>query len=179
MNSALRTFTVVALAALLPSQAMAQAKPCLTEREVAQIAIYSVPAAVEGVRAKCANRLSSNGFLATRGNAFAARYAALQAETWPTAKAGVLRVIGSQATGAQSTGPAAMFAALPDESVRPLVDAIIAQKIGESIKPAECANVERGMQIASALAPRDSGAMIAFVLAMIKPRNLAMCPAQS
>ena len=72
-----------------------------------------------------------------------------------------------------------MFASLPDEAVRPMVDAMIAQKVGDSVKPSHCANVERGMQLASVMNPRDSGAMIAFVMAVAKPKNPPICPAAS
>jgi len=170
-----------AVAALVPAQAQAQAqaaKACLTEREVAQMAIYAVPAVVEGVRGKCAARLARTGFLATKGDSFAAKYAALQNETWPIAKAGVLKFVGTPKPGAaKANDPIAMLAGLPDNAVRPLVDAMIAQKVGEEIKPEQCANVERGMQLASVMSPRDSGAMIAFVMAMAKPKNPAICPA--
>lgn len=173
--------TALAAAALVPAQAAAQqsaAKACLTEREVAQMAVYSVPAVVQGVRAKCVNKLSRTGFLATKGAAFAAKYAALQAETWPVAKAGVLKFVGTPKAGAaKANDPIAMFAALPDDAVRPMVDAMIAQKIGEAVKPEQCGNVERGIQLVSVMNPRDSGAMVAFVLAMTKPKNPPICPA--
>lgn len=172
---------LAAAAALIPAEAQAQqaaAKACLTEREVAQMAIYAVPSVVEGVRGKCAAKLSKSGFLATKGNEFAAKYAALQNETWPVAKAGVLKFVGTPKTGAaKANDPIAMFAALPDDAVRPLVDAMIAQKIGEAVKPEHCVNVERGMQLASVMNPRDSGAMIAFVMAMTKPTNPPICAA--
>ncbi|ANY20669.1 hypothetical protein A6F68_02168 [Tsuneonella dongtanensis] len=171
-----------ALAALIPAQAQAQAqaaKACLTEREVAQMAIYAVPSVVTGVRGKCAPRLSKSGFLATKGDTFAQKYAALQVETWPVAKSALLKFVGGSVGKPKADDPIAMFASLPDESVRPLVDAMIAQKIGEAVKPEQCGNVERGMQLASVLSPRDSGAMIAFIMAMTKPKNPPICPAAS
>ena len=171
-----------AAASLVPVQTYAHAqaaKACLTEREVAQIAIYAVPSIVEGVRGKCSARLAKNGFLATRGAEFSAKYTALQNETWPVAKSGILKFVGGNAGQAKADDPLAMFAALPDQSVRPLVDAMIAQKIGQEIKPEQCNNVERGIQLASVMSPRDSGAMIAFVMAMAKPKSPAICPAAS
>ncbi|MGX7952567.1 hypothetical protein ACWPM1_08370 [Tsuneonella sp. HG249] len=169
------------LAALIPAQAQAQvqaAKACLTEREVAQMAVYAVPAVVEGVRGKCASKLSANGFLATKGNAFVAKYAALQSEAWPVAKSALLKFIGAPKPGtSKANDPIAFFATLPDNSVRPLVDAMIAQKIGETVKPEHCGNVERGMQLASVMNPRDSGALIAFVMAMTKPKGPQICQA--
>lgn len=177
-----RLHSLVALAAagaLVSTQAHAQtqaAKACLSEREVAQMAIYAVPSIVEGVRGKCGNALSRSGFLASKGTDFAAKYAALQNETWPVAKAGILKFVGGKS--AKDRESIAMFATLPDNAVRPLVDAMIAQQIGEAIKPANCGNVERGMQLASVMSPRDSGAMIAFVMAMAKPKSPPICPAQ-
>ncbi|MGN3973223.1 hypothetical protein [Tsuneonella sp. SYSU-LHT278] len=168
-----------ALASLVPAQVQAQTTAaCLTEREVAQMAIYAVPSLVEGVRGKCAGRLASTGFLATRGDAFAAKYAALQGETWPVAKSAILKFVSGSAKG-RNADTLAMVAALPDESVRPLVDGMIAQKIGESVQPDHCRNVERGMQLVSVMNPRDSGAMVAFVMAIAKPKSSPICPASS
>ncbi len=170
---------IAALASFIPAQVQAQsAVACLTEREVAQMAIYAVPSLVDGVRGKCAARLSPNGFLATRGDAFAAKYAALRGETWPVAKSAILKFV-SGSVKTRDADTMAMVAALPDESVRPLVDGMIAQKIGESVKPDDCRNVERGMQLVSVMNPRDSGAVVAFVMAMAKPKSPAICPATS
>lgn len=173
---------VTAVAALMPAQVNAQvqaAKACLSEREIAQMMVYAVPAVVDGVKAKCAKRLSSTGFLATQGTAFSAKYAALQNETWPSAKSAIIKFAGGKTGTAKGSDPLAQLAALPDSAVRPLVDAMIAQKIGETIKLPGCANVERGMQLASVLNPRDGGALLAFVVAMAKPKDPPICPAQS
>jgi hypothetical protein len=168
-----------ALASLVPAQVQAQsAAACLTEREVAQMAIYAVPSLVEGVRGKCVGKLAPTGFLATRGDAFAAKYAALQGETWPVAKSAILKFVSGSVKD-RNSDTLAMVAALPDESVRPLVDGMIAQKIGESVRSDQCRNVERGMQLASVMNPRDSGALVAFVMAMAKPKTPAICPATS
>lgn len=171
-----------AVAALLPAQVHAQAqaaKACLTEREVAHMAVYAVPAIVEGVRGKCGKKLSSSGFLATKGADFAAKYAALQNETWPVAKAGIIKFVGGSAGQAKPNDLIKNVLSMPDQSLRMMADLMIAQKVGEGIKPAQCANFERGMQLASVMNPRDSGAMIAFVMAMAKPKNPPICPAQS
>jgi hypothetical protein len=175
-----QTAALTALLALMSASAQAQtAKPCLTEREVAQMAIYAAPSLIEGVRGKCSARLSKTGFLATRGDAFAAKYAALQNETWPVAKTGILKFVGNTASATRRDDPVAMFASLPDEAVRPLVDAMIVQKIGEAVKPDACSSVERGIQLASVVSPRDSGAILAFVMAVTKPKNAPICPARS
>lgn len=169
----------VALAALASGQAAAAqaAAGCISEREVAQLAVYAVPSVIEGVRGKCAKTLSSSGFLATEGTAFAARYSALQGETWPGAKSAIAKFATAK-SDAETSNTFATLAGLPDEAVRPLVDALIAQKIGETIKSSDCSKVERGIQLLSPLGPRDSGALVGFVFGLVKPEAVAVCPAK-
>jgi hypothetical protein len=168
-----------ALATLLSAQAATAqaAASCVSEREVAQLAVYAVPSMVEGVRGKCAKTLSSSGYLATKGTALASRYAALQGETWPEAKRAIAKFATAKAD-AETANTFATLAGLPDEAVRPLVDALIAQKIGETIKTKDCSKVERGIQLLSPLGPRDSGALVGFIFAMVKPDAVAICPAK-
>ena len=169
----------VALAALASAQAATAqaAASCVSEREVAQLAVYAVPSLVEGVRGKCGKTLAQTGFLATKGNAFAARYSALQGETWPGAKSAIAKFATAK-SDAETANTFAKLAGLPDDAVRPLVDALIAQKIGETIKPQDCWKVERGIQLLSPLGPRDSGALVGFVFGLVKPDEVAICPAK-
>jgi hypothetical protein len=170
---------LAATAALALTQAASAATPasaCISEKELAQLAIYSVPAMVQGVRAKCGPALSSNGFLATRGDTFAAGYASLQRETWPAARSAITKFASSKAA-AKDAQDFAIIAGLPDDAVRPLVDALIAQKVGESIPVKDCGRVERGMQLVSPLAPRDSGALLGFIFTLVKPDDAIVCRA--
>jgi hypothetical protein len=171
---------IAAVASLGISQAASAqvAGACITERELSNLAIYAVPSLVEGVRGKCAPSLSPNGFLATRGDGFAAKYAALQAETWPGAKSAMTKFAAPKAKG-EAADSLAMLAGLPDDAVRPLVDALIAQKIGEEVKIKDCVNIERGMRLLAPLDPRDSGALVGFVLAIVKPDDARICPVRS
>lgn len=173
-----RTFAAlaatVALTTAQAAAAAAAAPACITEKEMAQLAIYSVPAIVEGVRAKCGPSLSSKGFLATRGADFAAGYAALQGETWPAARSAITKFAADK-TDEKDAQSFKLIAGLPDDAVRPLVDALIAQKIGEAIKVGDCGKVERGIQLVSPLAPRDSGALLGFVFSLVKPDDPLVC----
>lgn len=166
-----------AIAAMVPAQIQAQAPGvCLTEAELADVIVYATPAVVTGVRGKCAKTLAPGGFIAAKGNTFSAKYAALQGATWPTAKSAIIRLLGAKAgASAQGKDMLAMVASLPDESVRPLVDTLVAQKIGESVKVGDCAKAERAMQLASVMAPRDNAALMAFVLANSGSKDLPVC----
>ena len=59
--------------------------------------------------------------------------------------------------------------------VRPLLDAVFATKIGEEIKPQNCAKVERGLEVLAPINPRDAGALVAFVAAVANVKSAAIC----
>lgn len=170
---------IAAVAALVSAQAAnAQAAAgCISEREVGHLAVYAVPSLIEGVRGKCARTLAPGGFLAVKGDSFAARYLALQAETWPAAKRAIIKFATTKTDG-EAANTFAMLAGLPDDAVRPLVDALIAQKIGETVKTNDCSTIERGIQLLSPLGPRDGGALVGFVFGLVKPGEVAVCPAK-
>jgi hypothetical protein len=131
---------------------------------------------VAGVRGQCSAALAPSGFLATKGDAFAAKYAAMQNATWPSAKGALLTVLGSKAgSGAQGKQMLAMVSSFPDETVRPLVDGLLAQQVGEMIAVKDCAKAERAMQLSAVMQPRDNAALMAFVLANSGSKDLPMC----
>lgn len=170
-----------ALAALVPAQAQAQANAaCLTETELANVILYATPAVVTGIRGKCAKSLDSGGFFALKGNAFAAKYAALQSTSWPSAKGALMKMLGAK-TGGNAKGKEmlAMVASFPDETVRPLVDGMVAQQVGEMVSISDCSKAERAMQLSAVMAPRDNAALMAFVLANSGSKDLPVCPVNS
>lgn len=166
-----------ALAATVPTQIQAQAPAiCLSEAELADVIVYATPAIVTGVRGKCSKTLPPTGFIASKATSWSSKYAALQGSTWPSAKSALVKLLGAKAgANAQGQQMLAMVSALPDESVRPLVDSMVAQKIGESVKVGDCAKAERAMQLASVMAPRDNAALMAFVLANSGSKDLPVC----
>ena len=146
IDSRMRLAALAAAAmAIQPVAAQAQ-KACITEDEVSAIAIYSVPSLLQGMRLRCAGELASNGFLARRGDALAARYARLQPAVWPRAKTGLIKYGASWSKNRELD--MSMVASLPDDAVRPLVDAMIVQESSARISPAKCGRIERAMEAA-------------------------------
>jgi hypothetical protein len=169
-----RTLAAVTAAALVvqPAVAVAQQR-CITEDEVSAMAIYSVPSVVQSVRVRCDGRLSSSGFLARRGDAFAGRYAALQNAVWPKAKAGAIKAFAGK--GTESSQGIDMMANLPDDAVRPLVDALIVQEVSARIEPANCGRIELAMEGLALLDPEVAGTMLGVVVGIIGPENPPVC----
>jgi len=163
--------TLIALAALAQAQA-ATAAECVTEREVSSLAIYALPSIINGVEPICAPHLASDGYLAQNGPDLTDRYARLGDANWPLAKSAMLKFIGEKDAGFEA------IASLPDDAVRPLVEAVLVQKIAGDIKPQNCPKIERGFELIDKLPPETVGEVIGFVMGLVKPKNPEICPEQ-
>lgn len=165
----------VAAAALALQPVAAQAQPsCITEDEVSAMAIYAMPSLVQSVRLQCGSALTSSGFIARRGDAFAARYAGLQNAVWPRAKSGLLKYgAGNARSGTQDI---AMFANLPDNAVRPLVDALIAQEASTKIQRSQCGRIERVMEAVAMIDPEVAGTLVGVAAGLFAPDDQKICP---
>ena len=167
-----------AAAAALIVQAVAASaqQACVTEEEVSAIAIYSVPSLVEAVRLRCAGQLSANGYLSRPNNSLKNRYAALQTKVWPRAKAGLLKVLsGPNGEASQSRQGLDMIAGLPDDAIRPFVDALIVQEVSPKIDTQRCARIERVIELASPIDPEIAGGLLGAVVGLVDPDELPIC----
>ena len=151
-------FAAAALAALTLSTAAGAAMPKLPDMsgdEASALAVYAMPGFIAAARQTCASELSPNGFLAMQGPGLAQRYAAEQNTAWPLARAALLKFASAKAPDQVKT-----FAALPDNAVRPLADALIQQELAEQIHPHSCRNIQRMAEAISPLDPVDAGRIL-------------------
>jgi hypothetical protein len=173
----MRTLALFGAAALAvqPQIAAAQAN-CIAEEEVSAMAIYAVPSVVQAMKLRCSGVLSDNGFLARDADSMARRYSALQARSWPQAKAGLLKIVtsGANVEGAQTI---ALVAGLPDENVRPLVDALIVQEVSARIPAESCGNAERLVQAIAPIEPQQAGSLIAAIAGLVADEQPLICAA--
>lgn len=166
-----------AAVALQPAAAAAQqARQCVTEQEVSAIAIYSVPSLVQAVRQRCNSELSANGYLARRGDALAARYSALQSVVWPRARSGLFKLFAGQANGGGEG--IETISTLPDDAVRPLVDALIVQETTPKIALRNCGRIERVIEVMAPIDPEVAGTLIGLLVGFADTEKLPVCPAQ-
>ena len=146
--------------------AQAQQQGCVTPAEVSDAVVYAMPIAYDAARTACANRLSKNGFMATQGEAFVAPFRADQTRAWPGAFR-FLKTFMQQDSEAQEQGDIdmqALLSAMPEDAVRPFVDAFIGQWMANEIKGDSCGRIERGMELVSPLPSENLGNLIAFVV---------------
>ena len=165
--------TAAATLACHPLAAAAQ-QSCVTEEEVSAIAIYSVPGLVQAVRLRCGSELSPSGYLARQGDTLTTRYVAIQPRVWPRAKSGLLKVLAVKSSqGSQNLD---MLGNLPDNAVRPLVDALIVQELSPKIATRNCGRIERAMQVAAPIDPEVAGTLLGVVAGIVNPDQLPVCP---
>lgn len=162
----------IAATIALAQPQIALAQQCVDQDDVADATVYAMPLLASAFTGKCSDKLAADGFMMTSGDAFVARYAELQDQKW----AGAYRLLLSFAAEGKGGGPMAeMMANLPEESVRPFVDAIIEQKVADEIKVKDCAKIERGIEMLAPLPPENMGGLLAFIMDMSGVDKPSLC----
>lgn len=170
----------LALAALASAQAaQAQQQACVNSADLSDAVVYAMPIAYDAARTTCANRLSNRGFMATRGESYIAPFRAGQGKAWPGAFRFLKTFMTSDAAGegGSQADMAAMLTAMPEESLRPFVDALVGQMIAAEIKGEDCAKIERGVELLSPLPTENVGGLIAFLAELTDLDNPPICGA--
>ncbi|MGB7374585.1 hypothetical protein [Pontixanthobacter sp.] len=150
---------------------IAMAQNCVDQENISDAMIYSMPLLVSAFAEKCGDELADSGFMSTKGDAFAAQYLDRQDAVWPGAFTLLMQFAAKDGDEAMAN----LFAALPEESVRPLVDAIIEQKVAEEIKLKDCAKIERGVEMLAPLPPENMGGLLAFLMDMANVKDPKIC----
>lgn len=170
--------TIAALAQGQLAHAAANIDGCLSEAEVTGLVGYALPSVIDGAMKACKPHLSSSGFFATRGSAFAGQYAARRNANWPVAKNAFLKLGGTKDAKLNDT-----LKALPDNALQPFVEAMVSEMVGGEIKPDQCTAIERGVRILSPLPAENTAELITFVVVLAdkpkngKPSSLPICKA--
>lgn len=183
----MRNRTLLALAGaaafLVQPQLAAAQQACLAEDEVSGMAIYAVPSMVQAMQLTCAAGLSQEGWLARDGSALASRYAGMQSRAWPKAKAALLKIVNGRVSAPgidpQAAQTLALVANLPDENVRPLVDALIVQQVSAKIPVADCGKIERVMAAVAPIEPQAAGTLIGAIAGLVSDKQPLVCPARA
>ena len=125
------------------------AQECITQSELEAMAIYAVPAMLDAAGRACGDTLSSNSFLLSGTGPMKAKYDSVRAGYWPLASSAMVKMIGG---GGGDMPEMSMLTQLPENSVRPMIDALIVQELSSEIPADDCTAVDR---IAQSLAPLD------------------------
>lgn len=165
---------VIALAALASAQAaQAQQQACVNPGDLSDAIVYAMPLAYDAAQTACANRFEADGFMATRGETYIAQFRASQNEAWP----GAFRFLKTfmNKDGGSDDQMAAMLATMPEDTLRPFVDALVGQMLAKEIKGDSCGKIERGVELLSPLPVDNVGGLIGFIAEMTDLKNPPIC----
>lgn len=162
----------LALCALAQPQ-LALAQDCVDQDDLAAMTQYAMPLLADAFVTRCETELSTEGFFATQGDDFLAPFRAGQDENWP-ATMRVLKVFGSK--GGEDAGPMAMLDMLPEDALRPFVDAIVGTLVAKELKIKDCGKIERGIALLAPLPPENVGNLMSFIFDMADVKNPSVCP---
>jgi hypothetical protein len=139
---AFRTAAALALvASTQPLAAQTQAaQPCLTRPELRGMVAYFLPTVLQSAIDTCTKKLSPESYMLARAPKLLTTLEAGRSEAWPMAKVAFVKIGGSD-----NKDVGGLFESLPEEAVRPLIEAVIAQKLGSTIKPESCGDIDRVM----------------------------------
>ncbi|GGD92641.1 hypothetical protein GCM10011515_10440 [Tsuneonella deserti] len=160
----MKSFVALAAFAALSLPASAQARADLSPEATQAAVRYALPHLLSGVRATCAPKLSSTGYLATNGAALLARYSNGSEAAWPAART-ALMALGADT---DKSDMVEMFSKMPDSALKPFVDATISSMIATKIKPANCGDIERGLELLAPLPPENIAGIAGFLFDMTR-----------
>jgi hypothetical protein len=165
-------FTALASA----TAAQAQTQACVQPADLADAVVYAMPVAYDAARTACGDRFAAGGFIAREGDAYIATFRAGQDKAWPGAFS-FLKTFMDQGGAGKDADMAAMISALPEDALRPFVDALVGQMIADEIKPDSCGKIERGIELLSPLPGENIGGLVAFIVELTDMKNPPVCGA--
>lgn len=177
----MRALALIATAtlALTPIAAQAAEPPCLTAAEFSALSSYALPSIITGTADRCAATLPASAWLRRNGSELATRYAVAKPAAWPAAKAAFLKLGGSSANAEAAN----LLRSLPDTSLQPMFDTLIAGMIGQQLPTERCGMVDRVVRLLAPLPPENTAELIAVLVGIgaksgrAKVGSFSLCPA--
>ena len=142
----------------------APAAQCLTETDVHGMVAYMLPSVTETVITRCAARLPANSYLNTRGSGLIGQLRKGQSAAWPSARDAMIKMAGKDDESSE------MMRTMPESMVGPMMEGMVADKVGAEIKAQSCKDIDR---VLSTMAPMPAASLVDMVtaIAMIAGRD--------
>ncbi len=150
--------TLLIAAVSLSAPASAQIDQ-LDPQAIEAATVYALPIAFDGFRKTCADRLAPDGFVAINENRLEAKFSAGAADAWPEAKAVLIEMAAKEGDGAD-----AFLRDLPDEALKPFVDGVFQSIIAGEIKPQQCGDIERGLELLDPMPVENIAGLLGFII---------------
>ncbi|WP_379921332.1 hypothetical protein [Erythrobacter sp. R86502] len=168
----------LAFGSLATSQAaLAQDQACVAPTDLSDAVVYAMPIAFDAARSACAKQLDPEGFVAAQGDSYIAQFRENQDQVWP----GAFRMLQTFMSNDEPEGDetqmdmGALIDAMPPETLRPFVDALVGQMIAAEIKSDSCGQIERGLELISPMPAQNIGGLVSFIVELTDMKNPPVC----
>lgn len=171
-HASFKLAAALALCATAPVQAAATAD-CINRAEMHGLVAYFLPDVIAKVAEGCSPHLPAESYLRTGLPRLAVPLNQGKAGVWPAAKAAFFKMGKAEDVAAMS--------ALPDEALRPLIDAAITAQLPIKLDAATCADVN---EITEALAPLSADQTVRLVATIFSTvarddKKMRSCPREA
>ncbi|WP_205466520.1 hypothetical protein [Novosphingobium sp. BW1] len=150
---------LAASVAVCPTLTSAATQACLTRSEARSVLTYSLPQVIDGTARRCRQALPANAFLSTHGQEVVQRYSGPREQYWPEARSAFLKL-----SRGRDEGMGAIAAQLPDETLKPLVDATVSGLVAQAIHLESCEEIDFAIDLLSPLPPQNTAGLIALFI---------------
>ncbi len=144
------------IAAATPAAAQ---EPELDPQAVSAATRYGLPIAYDGFRSACRDLLPADGFFARNEERLAIKFAEGAEGSWPEAKAALMQIASKEADGAD-----AILSGMPDEALKPFVDSLFQNMLAQEIKPENCGDIERGLELLDPMPVENIAELLGFII---------------
>lgn len=145
--------------------APALAEPDLSGPEVESAVRFALPALFDGFRSTCSTELSPDGYVALNADRLAVKFAEDADAHWPEAKEIMFELGTDQGVDKE------MLVEMPDDALKPFVTAILVQMAATKIEPAQCIDIERGLELIDPLPADNIAGLVGFLIEMASNDN--------
>ena len=172
-----RLAATAALAALIPvqaAQAQAQtARSCISREEMRGLVAYLLPTLLDSTISTCKEHLPGDSYLIARAPTLLSRLNEGKDKAWPQAKAGFMKFGGTRASETK------LLNAMPDEVIRPFIEAALTAELAPKVKGENCADIDRLTATLEPLPAANVVDMFAEILNLVarEDKKLSSCPA--
>lgn len=169
-----RIAAVLALASsgsLLAAPVEPPARPCINNAEMHGAVAYFLPNVLAELSGKCAAAAPEASYFRTVLPRLIGRLQSGRDAAWPQAKAAFLKF-------SSEGGKTPVFANLPDEALRPIVDQAVTQEISIKMGPSACGEAGDVLEALSPLDPDQAVHLVATILnvAARGDKSMRSCP---
>lgn len=163
------TSVAAAMALLTASQASAADKTCITQPELRGMVSYVLPSVMDAVIERCRPALPSNAAMLTRGSQLVGELQAGQSAAFPMARQAFAKFSGSDGKAG-----ADLFNAMPEETLKPVIEGLVSQELTKDVKTKDCADIDRIFTTLQPLPAKNFVDLFTQVLAIAGRENQKM-----